>query len=206
MLFDDSFKTIQAPAEGIFKDRGSKFVGLAFPIANEQEVKKYLHEVKKEHYQCNHHCYAFRFTTDPTVFRFSDDREPAGTAGKPILGQIQSKELTDVLVVVARYFGGTLLGVPGLIAAYKSAAAEALNNATIITKTINDVFEIVFPYEQTNEVLQWLRSEPAILKEQDYNEPCKIIFEIRRGRTSDLMQKLKNNFVLERKVAITLSE
>lgn len=203
MLFDDSYNTIQSPAEGVFKDRGSKFLGLAFQIANEQEVKKYLQEVKKEHYQCNHHCYAFRLTPDTTIFRFSDDREPAGTAGKPILGQIQSKELTDVLVIVARYYGGTLLGVPGLIAAYKAAAADALNNSTIITKTINDAFEITFPYEQTNDVLQWLRSEPATLKEQDYNEPCKIVFEIRRGRTNDLMQKLKNNYVLESKIDIS---
>ncbi len=202
MLFDDFYKTIQSPSEGNFKDRGSKFIGFAFPVTNELEVKKYLQEIKKDHHQCNHHCYAFRLTTDPTVFRFSDDREPAGTAGKPILGQIQSRDLTDVLVIVARYFGGTLLGVPGLINAYKSAAADALNNATIITKTINEIFEITFPYEQTNEVLQWLRSEPAIIKEQDYNEPCKIIFELRKGRTNDLLQKLKNNFELSKAVII----
>ena len=204
MLFDDFYKTIQSPAEGIFKDRGSKFVGFAFPISNEQEVKKYLQQIKQEHHQCNHHCYAFRMTTDPTVFRFSDDREPAGTAGKPILGQILSKELTDVLVIVARYFGGTLLGVPGLINAYKMGAADALNNAIIITKTINGVYEIVFAYELANEVLQWLRSEPAIIKEQNYDGPCKIIFEIRRGRVNELMQKLKNNYLLESKVVVNV--
>ena len=164
-----------------------------------------MQDVRKEHYQCNHHCYAFRLTTDPSVYRFSDDREPSGTAGKPILGQIQSKDLTDVLVVVARYFGGTLLGVPGLINAYRMAAADVLNNAIIITKTLNDVFEIVFAYEVTNEVLQWLRSEPVIIREQQYNDPSKIIFEIRRSRSEALMQKLKNNYGLESKVDVKLS-
>ena len=196
MLFEDHYKTIQSPADGVFKDRGSRFVGMAFPITNEQEVKKYLQEVRKQHYQCNHHCYAFRLTTDPRIFRYSDDREPSGTAGKPILGQIQSKDLTDVLVVVARYFGGTLLGVPGLINAYRMAAADVLNKAIIVTKTLNDVFEIAFAYEATNEVLQWLRSEQVVIREQQYEDPSKIIFEIRRSRTETLMQKLKNNYGL----------
>ena len=144
MLFEDTYLTIKEPSEGLFKDKGSKFSSFAFPASSEEDVKKFLAELKKQHPSANHHCYAFRLGADKQAYRANDDGEPSNTAGKPILGQIQSKDLTNILIVVVRYFGGTLLGVSGLINAYKLAAAEAIQNATIIEKTVDDIYEIKF--------------------------------------------------------------
>lgn len=193
MLFDDTYKTIKSSSEGLFKDRGSKFLGFAYPITNEEQVKEIINQLKKEHSQANHHCYAFRLTPDPTVYRASDDREPNGSAGKPILGAIQSVGLTDVLIVVVRYFGGSLLGVPGLINAYKSAAQEAINAAEIIEKIISEKFEIEFPYDKINDVHSLLKSLSAKIVSQDYNEPCKIVFEIRKTKVNETLVKFKNH-------------
>ncbi len=193
MLFDDTYKTIKSSSEGLFKDRGSKFLGFAYPITNEDQVKEIIHQLKKEHSQANHHCYAFRLTLDPTVYRASDDREPNGSAGKPILGVIQSAGITDVLIVVVRYFGGSLLGVPGLINAYKSAAQEALKSAKIIELIIAEKFEILFPYDKINDVHSLLKSLSAKIITQDYNDPCKIIFEIRKNKVNETLVKFKTH-------------
>ena len=142
MLFEDTYKTIENKSEGVFKDRGSKFIALAYPIGSENEAKKILADVRKEYHDACHHCYAYRIGADKQQFRSSDDGEPSGTAGKPIFNQIQSKDLTNIFIVVVRYFGGTLLGVPGLINAYKSATLDALNNAVSVIRTINDVYEV----------------------------------------------------------------
>jgi uncharacterized YigZ family protein len=193
MLFDDTFQTIKSPAEGSFRDRGSKFIGLAYPVKTEAEVKEHIQQIKKEHPQANHHCYAFRLSPDPTVYRASDDREPSGSAGRPILAAIQSLQLTDVLVVVVRYFGGSLLGVPGLINAYRSASQNALENAEVILKTINTKIEILFPFDTINEVHSLLKSDSAHILSQEYNDPCCIVFEIRNSRCNILLDKLKKH-------------
>ena len=154
MLFEDTYKTIKAPVEGLFKDRGSKFLAYAYPIEHENEVKPLVDNLKKEHFKAVHHCYAYRLGLDRTNFRVNDDGEPSGTAGKPILNTLLSHDITNILVVVVRYFGGTLLGVPGLINAYKSATAEALTVAKVIEKTVNDVYDVSFEFVQMNDVMK----------------------------------------------------
>ena len=199
MLFDDTYQTIQSESTGEFRDRGSKFLGFAFPVTKELMVKEIIQRLKKEHPQANHHCYAFRLTPDSTIFRASDDREPSGTAGKPILGAILSLQLTDICVVVVRYFGGSLLGVPGLIAAYRAAAQDALQQATIITKTVNEKIEIKFPYENINDVHSLIKSEPVKIIHQNFDEPCSLIFELRKSRIHFLLEKLKTHPALAAK-------
>jgi uncharacterized YigZ family protein len=154
MLFEDTYQSINAPAEGIFRDRGSKFLAFAFPLNNDAGLKQILSDLKSVHPKANHHCWALRLGIDRSVFRLNDDGEPAGTAGRPILNTLLSKDITNIVVVVVRYFGGTLLGVPGLINAYKTAAADALNNAVIIQKTLNDIYTIHFSYRQMNDVMR----------------------------------------------------
>ena len=133
---EDTYKTIEKPSEGLFKDKGSKFISFAFPVDNEEEIKEIVQSIKKEHHSARHHCYAWRLGADQLLFRANDDGEPSSTAGKPILGQIQSFDLTNILIVVVRYFGGTLLGVSGLINAYRNAALDAINQAEIVEKLV----------------------------------------------------------------------
>jgi uncharacterized YigZ family protein len=196
MLFEDTYKSISSPAEGQFRDRGSKFIGLAFPVESEEEVKSILQQIKKDHPQANHHCYAFRLTPDPNVYRCSDDREPSGSAGRPILNAILSAGLTNVMVVVVRYFGGTLLGVPGLINAYREAAADSLRNARIIERTITERFVITCPYTLLNEVYQLLRTSGAVITGQETQENCYIYFEIRKKNVRDFEVQFKKNHLL----------
>src|SRR5580700_3591355 len=142
MLFDDTYRTIEKPIEGLFRDRGSKFLAFAYPVNTETELKTALALLKAEHPKANHHCWALRLGIDRSVFRLNDDGEPSGTAGRPILNTLFSRDLTNLVVIVVRYFGGTLLGVPGLINAYKSATEDALKQAIIIEKTVNDIYTI----------------------------------------------------------------
>jgi uncharacterized YigZ family protein len=148
MLFDDTYRTIEKPAEGLFRDRGSKFLAFAYPVNKETDLKSNLVQLRSEHPKANHHCWAMRLTPDRSVFRLNDDGEPSGTAGRPILNTLLSHDLTNLAVVVVRYFGGTLLGVPGLINAYKMATEEALKQSVTVQKTINDVYTIEFDYLQ----------------------------------------------------------
>jgi uncharacterized YigZ family protein len=181
-MFDDTFKTIAAPAEGIYKDKGSKFIAYIFPINSEAEIKNIIAGLKKEHHSARHHCYAYRLLPDKSIYRANDDGEPNGTAGKPILGQIQSNDLSDVLIVVVRYFGGTLLGVSGLIKAYKSAAADAILNSEIIIKTINARIEIVCTYEQLNNVMRIVKQEELIVLNQASNDTnITLTIEVRKS-------------------------
>src|SRR5680860_1427595 len=151
IVMDDTYKTIEQPVEGYFKDKGSKFYAFAFPVNHENDIKEILTRIKKEHHSARHHCYAWRLGTEKITFRANDDGEPSSTAGKPILGQLQSFGVTNILIVVVRYFGGTLLGVSGLISAYRNAAANALNNADIQTKIIERYFDLQFTYNELNE-------------------------------------------------------
>ncbi len=190
MLFEDQYLTTKQPSEGIFKDRGSKFSSYAFPVESEEDVKKYLALIKKQHSSANHHCYAFRLGADKQSYRANDDGEPANTAGKPILGQIQSKDLTDILIIVVRYFGGTLLGVSGLINAYKMAAADALNNAEVIEKTVNDIYEITFDYVLMNEVMRILKEEDLKILSQHSELNCSLTFTVRKSHSTNVYDRM----------------
>jgi uncharacterized YigZ family protein len=134
MLFEDTYRTINRPSEGIFRDKGSKFIAYAYPFKSEEHLKELINDLKNQHPKARHYCYAYRLSTDRAVYRINDDGEPSGTAGRPMLNTLLSKDLTNILMVVVRYFGGTLLGVPGLINAYKSAAEDAIQQAIIIQK------------------------------------------------------------------------
>lgn len=191
MLFEDTYRTIATPAEGLFKDRGSKFLAFAYPIESESEVKKLLEPLKKEHFKANHHCYAFRLGQDRTNFRVNDDGEPSGSAGKPILNVLLSKDLTNILVVVVRYFGGTLLGVPGLINAYKSATQEAIANASILEKTVNEVYEISFAYELMNDVMKVVKDFDLKIVSQHFDNECIILLSFRKTLTNQVLGKLE---------------
>ncbi len=191
MLFEDTYRTIESKADGVFKDRGSKFIALAFPVSTESEAKQLLADVRKEYHDACHHCYAYRIGADKQTFRSSDDGEPSGTAGKPIFNQIQSKDLTNIFIVVVRYFGGTLLGVPGLINAYKSAAVDALNNAMFVTRTVNDVYEVTYDYLAMNDVMKLLKDKKLEILSTDFALKCKVVFKVRKNDSSMIYESLK---------------
>ena len=191
MLFDDTYRTIEKPAEGQFRDRGSKFLAFAYPLNNEVQLKSILSKLKTEHPKANHHCWAMRLSPDRSVFRVNDDGEPSGTAGRPILNVLLSKNLTNVLVVVVRYFGGTLLGVPGLINAYKSATELALNEAIIIEKTVNDVYTIAFDYLQMNDVMRIIKDDNLDILQQQFDNDCSVQLSIRKMQVNQTIGKLQ---------------
>lgn len=198
MLFEDTYLTIQKPSEAIYKDRGSKFLAFAFPVANEDEIKENLNSLRKLHPSANHHCYAFRLGSDKLAFRSNDDGEPSNTAGKPILGQIQSKDLTNILIVVVRYFGGTLLGVSGLINAYREAASAAITNATIIENTVNDVYELKFDYLQMNNIMKIIKDEDLTMISQNFELDPSLVFSVRKSNSNkvyDLFSKIAGTHV-----------
>jgi uncharacterized YigZ family protein len=197
MLFEDTYKTIKAPVEGLFKDRGSKFFAFAYPIEHENEVKALVDKLRKEHFKAVHHCYAYRLGLDKSNFRVNDDGEPSGTAGKPILNTLLSQEITNILVVVVRYFGGTLLGVPGLINAYKSATAEALAVANILEKTVNDVYSIGFEFVQMNDVMKVVKEFNLKIRNQTYDNQCLMELEFRKTLTNQVIGKLEKIDTIE---------
>jgi uncharacterized YigZ family protein len=178
---NDIYHTIEKESTGYFKDKGSKFYSYAYPLTNEDQVKDIVAALKKEHHSARHHCYAWRLGTEDIRSRANDDGEPSSTAGKPILGQLQSFELTNILIVVVRYFGGTLLGVSGLINAYKNATIEVLNNAEIKTKQMESTFELSFEYPMLNHVMHTLKQELIGVEKTDFQESCKLTFAIRKS-------------------------
>jgi len=185
-----TYKTISGTAYAEFKDRGSKFHGYAFPARNAEEIKQHLQDLKKEHPKAVHHCYAYRLGTDGLQFRANDDGEPSGSAGRPILGQIDSAGLTDVLVVVVRYFGGTLLGVPGLINAYKTATADCLALATVVEKNVEHRITLEYDYSLMNEVMQALKQSDATIYRQDMQLFCILEAGIPLSHKDACLQKL----------------
>ena len=189
MLFDDHYHTIAQAAEGLFKDKGSKFIAYAYPITSETEVKSLVASLRTEHTKARHFCWAFRISPDRSIYRLNDDGEPSGTAGRPILNTLLSTNLTNILVVVVRYFGGTLLGVPGLINAYKMSTQDALNNAIRIEKTVNDIYKISFPYLQMNEVMKIVKEDQIQIRSQNFNEDCELHVEIRKSRLNQILSK-----------------
>jgi uncharacterized YigZ family protein len=189
MLFDDSYKTIEIASEGIFRDKGSKFIAYAYPIRSEVEVKPIMTKLRAEHAKANHFCYAYRLTPDRNVFRVNDDGEPSGTAGRPILNCLLSEDITNILIVVVRYFGGTLLGVPGLINAYKNASIEAIKASTIVSKTVNDVYEAHFEYLQMNDVMKLSKEENLLILGQQFDTGCILKFEVRKAQLNQVLSK-----------------
>ena len=190
-LFEDTYYTINDTAEGIFRDKGSKFIAYAYPFKDENKLKEIIAELKSLHPKARHHCWAYRLSPDRAVFRVNDDGEPSGTAGRPILNALLSKDVTNILVVVVRYFGGTLLGVPGLINAYKTATQEALDAATIVEKTVNDVYQLDFEYLVMNDVMRVIKDENLTVLEQQFDNACTMTVEMRKMQVNAFVQKME---------------
>ncbi|MBB2144831.1 YigZ family protein [Pedobacter sp. LMG 31464] len=191
MLFDDTYKTIKTTSEGIFRDKGSKFIGYAYPISSEAEVKNIIAKLRAEHGKARHFCWALRLSPDRSIFKLNDDGEPSGTAGRPILNTLLSADVTNILVVVVRYFGGTLLGVPGLINAYKIATVEALAVNEVIVKTVNDIYEIGFDYLEMNQIMRIIKDEQLAILNQEFDTKCVVKFEVRKSNLNAVLGKLE---------------
>ena len=187
----DSYQTLSLHSEGHYKEKGSKFIGLALPVSSEDEVKNHLEIIRKQYHDARHHCYAYILGNTGEQFRANDDGEPNHSAGDPILGQIKSKYLTNTLVVVVRYFGGTKLGVSGLINAYKTAAAEALGSNRIIHVDITDLVEFKFAYPQMNDVMKLVKDFDLNIKEQAFELTCQLVAESKVSRTENLRKKVE---------------
>ncbi len=192
MKENDYYFTIETTAVAEFKDRGSKFLAYSFPVKNINDFKKHLQNLKKEHPKAVHHCFAYRIGTDGNVFRTSDDGEPSGTAGKPILGQIDSKNLTDILIVVVRYFGGTLLGVPGLINAYKSATSLVLQCTPVVQKAVEINYELQFNYTEMNDVMRIIKQFNCTVLKNEMQLFCIIQTGIPRNRINEVLSAFKD--------------
>lgn len=191
----DTFKTIASESnEILFKEKNSKFYAYAFPLINEVEVKNFLEKLRKKHSSAGHFCYAFQTGTDTLYFRVNDDGEPSNSAGIPIYGQIQSFGLTNVLVVVVRYFGGIKLGVGGLISSYRTAAQLVLEESEIIEKTIDIQFQISFDYKNMNKVMRVIKEKNLTIISQNMNENCQILFSIRKKNAEIIFETFKNIF------------
>jgi len=189
----DTYKTIAGKSEGYFKDKGSKFLAYAYPVNSEDETKPILEQLKKDHHNARHHCYAWRLGKEEITYRTNDDGEPSSTAGKPILGQLQSFDVTDIFLVVVRYFGGTLLGTSGLINAYKTAAANALSNAKIVTKIIEEKYKLHFTYPLMNDVMTIIKQENLNIVDTRFEIECDLVFSVRKSE-SERTEAIFQNF------------
>ena len=199
-IIRDSYRSISGPAEGLFKDNGSRFISFAFPVETEDEVKSIVGDLKKKYHDALHHCYAYRLGYLGDRFRANDDGEPSSSAGRPILGQIDSKGLSDVLVVVVRYFGGIKLGVPGLIRAYKTSTAEALEKAGSVEKVAGKWFRVSFGYEAMNSVMKILKDMDLRQQGQDFGSECSLRTWVRLSAENDFrsrMEKVENCHINE---------
>ena len=192
MLMESFYNTIERQGIAEFKERGSRFIAYAFPLPDAASFKARLEEVKKEHPKASHHCFAYRIGTEGNLFRTSDDGEPSGTAGKPILGQIDSKGLTNILIIVVRYFGGTLLGVPGLINAYKTAASLVIQVCPVVSKAIERAYTIQFDYTNMNSVMMVLKQAGCSIINQDIQLFCRINIGVPVNREEEVIYRLKD--------------
>ena len=200
---DDTYKTITGMSEAVFTEKRSKFIAAAIPVRTLEEVKSHLEVWQKKYYDARHVCYAYMLGAGRKDFRANDNGEPSGTAGKPILGQINSRELTDVLVVVVRYFGGIKLGTSGLIVAYRTAAAMALDEAEIIEKTVDDTVTVAFEYPFMNDVMRIVKEESPEILEQSYDMDCLMTLRIRRSMMEKLrarLEKVETARILDRTI------
>lgn len=191
MTAEDIYRTIAEPAEGIYTEKRSKFIAIALPVRTLGEVKAHLETYQKKYYDARHVCYAYMLGSDRKDFRANDNGEPSGTAGKPILGQINSNELTDILIIVVRYFGGIKLGTSGLIVAYRAAAAEAIAAATVIEKTVDEDVSVMFEYPFMNDVMRIVKEEEPEILEQAYDMDCSMTLRIRRSMMPKLRARLE---------------
>jgi uncharacterized YigZ family protein len=190
MIEQDFFQTISQPSSAEFKDRGSRFIAYAFPIETADDFKQHLQDLKKEHPKAVHHCFAYRLGLDGNNFRVSDDGEPSGSAGRPILGQIDSKQLTNVLVVVVRYFGGTLLGVPGLINAYKTSATLALQTTPVVQKPVEVPYELQFDYTRMNDIMTLVKQCNCTIIGNETQLFCLLTIRIPKARLEEVLYRL----------------
>lgn len=190
-MFEDTYHTIESITEGVFRAKGSKFISIAIPITSENEIKEKLGEIKKKYFDARHFCYAYILGFDKSVYRINDDGEPSGTAGRPIYGQLLSKDLTNILVVVVRYFGGTKLGVSGLIQAYKEATKDALEAAKIIEKTVDESYLVTLEYKQMNKVMQILKNDYVKITNQSFQDGYTIEFVIRKREADKIVFELR---------------
>jgi uncharacterized YigZ family protein len=186
-----SYRTISAPSQGVFKEKGSRFLAFAWPVSAETEVKDHLAFLKKKYFDARHHCFAWMLGPDHQSFRSFDDGEPNHSAGDPILGQIRSRDLTNVLVVVVRYFGGIKLGVGGLVAAYRAAAEEALNNAQIIEKMVVETIRIEYDYAATSEIMRMVKEFDLHIRSQKFETDCELVVDVQLKTRDKLFEKLQ---------------
>lgn len=187
---EDIYFTIDERAEGSYKEKGSKFISYIYPVTTKEEVKEIVDALKKEFYDARHHCYAYRLGYRGEDYRMVDDGEPSSTAGKPILGQMLSSNITNILIVVVRYFGGTKLGVSGLITAYKTAAADVIQNSTIVEKTIENIIKIEFDYSEMNDVMRVLKDSSSYIIKREYGNTSIFTISIRQKEASMLIERL----------------
>lgn len=204
MSFDDSYLEVVGSSKGLFKDKGSKFIAYAYSVKSEQDVKQRLAEVKKQEYAARHHCYAYILNPDKSAQRDSDDGEPSNTAGKPILGQLLSRELTNTLVVVVRYFGGVKLGVSGLITAYRAAASEALEDITVEKCFVKDVFTVYFKYPEMNNVMRMIKDNSLEIINQDFELECALTFCVKKSQSEKIQSIFALNHLLTLKFIKTI--
>ncbi|MEA3460881.1 MAG: YigZ family protein [Bacteroidota bacterium] len=183
----DLYKTIRNPAEGLYKEKGSKFLAKAYPVSHEESIKEYLATLQKQYHDARHYCFAWRLKPELTHYRVNDDGEPSGSAGKPIYGQIVSRELTNLLVVVVRYFGGTKLGVGGLIQAYRSAASDVLDHASIIECKVYDRLKLEFEYGQMNSVMKAIKDRQLDFEEQQFDMECSLVLKSWKRKTDEVL-------------------
>ncbi|MEC8610918.1 MAG: YigZ family protein [Bacteroidota bacterium] len=198
MKYDDSYQQLSSFSKGLYKDKGSKFVAYCFPVKNEEDVKQRLAEVKKEEYAARHHCYAYILHPDQSTQRDNDDGEPSNTAGKPILGQILSRNLTNTLVIVVRYFGGIKLGINGLINAYRVAASNALDNGKTKLCFIKDMYSVYFKYSEMNQVMRLVKEHELEVIRQDFKLECTLTFCVRKSQS----EKIQSIFALNHLVKL----
>jgi len=193
MDISDSYRTISKPTEGLYKEKGSKFIGKVVLVENKEMIKEALETIRKEHHGARHHCYAWCLGVKRTDFRINDDGEPSGTAGRPIYNQILSADLTNVLLVVTRYYGGTKLGASGLANAYKTAAREAIANAEICKQIISDYYILEFDYPDTNDAMRLLHDENIEQLQQSFDMSCKITFRVRKKESEKIVEQIRKN-------------
>jgi uncharacterized YigZ family protein len=186
----DTYLTIKDFSQGLIKERGSRFIALAYPVTSHEEIKSILQNIRKEHHAARHHCFAWILGQNRKEYRLSDDGEPSGTAGKPILGQINAFELTNILVVVVRYFGGKLLGTSGLINAYRSAAKAAIDNSDITVVYIRDYFELIFAYSSVNEVMKIIKDNEINQSDQKFELECQVTINFKTSDREKILNAL----------------
>jgi uncharacterized YigZ family protein len=184
----DLYRTIEKPSEGLYKEKGSKFLAMAYPVKTQEEIAQRLSELRKKYHDARHHCYAWRLGPEKKEYRVNDDGEPSGSAGKPIFGQIQSRDLSDVLIVVIRYFGGTLLGVGGLIRAYRAAASDALDQNQVVDRKVYDRMKVDFSYDRMNSVMKLIKDLELDFEDQHFDLDCSLILRVWKRKSENVVQ------------------